>query len=157
MSVANISILGLRIMTDSDLRQLFDRNEITDVLIRYATAIDHKDWDLLSAVFVDGADCDYTPLGGERAAFPAICRWLTEALSGFATQHMLTNYVIEVEGDLATARTYLQATHTPTDETGARSLTFKGTYVDGLIRTSAGWRIQHRTLYSHDHSPPEMA
>ena len=133
-----------------DLRGLLDRQEIVDVLTRYATAIDQKDWALLSTVFVDGADCDYSALGWHRATFPDICEWLADGLSVFVTQHILTNYVIDVEGDEASARTYLQATHTPMEQGRSRELTFRGTYVDRLIRTPVGWRIQRRALYPSD-------
>lgn len=37
--------------------------DISEVLLRYATAIDTKDWDLLRCCFTDGVDADYGEIG----------------------------------------------------------------------------------------------
>lgn len=126
---------------------LLDRQAIVDVLHRYAAAIDGKHWDLLADVFVPGADVDYSPLGGARAPYPEITKWLSTSLAPFATQHMLSNYVVEVDGDRATARSYLQATHGRTTDGVTTYHVFGGCYVDELIRVDADWRIAHRMLY----------
>ncbi len=38
-------------MRDKDLKHLVDRAEISDVVHRYATAIDRRDWALLESCF----------------------------------------------------------------------------------------------------------
>ena len=47
-------------MTDAEiLRKLLDREEIRDVLYRYAAAIDVKDYDRLRSVFTDDVVAQY--------------------------------------------------------------------------------------------------
>jgi len=61
-----------------------------------------------------------------------------------ATQHMMTNIVVNVQGNKATMSSYLAATHV-IDSTGSIDLAH-GTYVDEVVRTPKGWRIKKRTL-----------
>ena len=138
---------------------LLDRQSIVDVLNRYAQSIDGKAWATLDQVFVEGADCDFSPLGdaGHRAPFPEITKWLETSLAGFSTQHILSNYQIEVEGDTARTRTYLQAQHAYVDSDPPRHMTFGGVYEDLLERRAEGWRIVRRTLrpmWFADEPPP---
>tara|TARA_B100000809_G_scaffold24453_1_gene21389 strand:- start:303 stop:518 length:216 start_codon:yes stop_codon:yes gene_type:complete len=50
---------------DSDpTRSLADRLEIGDLITRYATAVDRRDWDLYRSVFTTDAEIDYTSAGG---------------------------------------------------------------------------------------------
>ena len=46
-----------------DLQTLSDRAEITDLLTRYARAVDRQDWDLSRSVFTPDARIDYTQVG----------------------------------------------------------------------------------------------
>ena len=48
-----------------------DRFAIEDLLQRYTTAIDDKDWDLLDTVFAPDAVLDYTTSGGPKGSYPA--------------------------------------------------------------------------------------
>ena len=85
-----------------------DRIEIDDLLVRYSTAIDTKDFDLLDEVFTPDADCDYQVVGGfrgDRAAFKA---WLSEVMGFFEFHmHYVTNRAVDLDGDEATAVSYL--------------------------------------------------
>ena len=85
-----------------------DRIEIDDLLVRYSTAIDTKHFDLLDDVFTADADCDYEVVGGfrgDRAAFKA---WLTEVMGFFEFHmHYVTNRAVVLDGDTATAVSYL--------------------------------------------------
>ena len=47
-----------------DLQTLIDRAEITDLLTRYARAVDRQDWELFRTVFTPDAHIDYTQVGG---------------------------------------------------------------------------------------------
>ena len=48
------------------LQELLDRVEIGDLLARYSTALDSRDWDLLGEVFLPDAVCDYGALGNPQ-------------------------------------------------------------------------------------------
>jgi hypothetical protein len=59
------------------------------------------------------------------------------------TLHRITNQAISVEGDGATARSYVDAVLMGVDgQTGMNAIGF---YDDRLVRTDEGWRIAHRT------------
>lgn len=65
-----------------------------------------------------------------------------------ATQHLIGNVRIQLDGNNATMTSYLSATHV-IDPSGAVELAH-GTYVDTVVRTPQGWRISKRTLYLLD-------
>ena len=121
---------------------LQDRMEITDVLVRYATGIDRRDWALFGTVFTDHCDVDYGEIGAWDSA---------EAITGFMEQahamaghtlHRLTNHAVAVDGDTATARTYVDALIMSADNTAG--VNAAGFYDDDLVRTGDGWRIARR-------------
>jgi hypothetical protein len=128
------------------LRELADRQAIAEVLIRYATALDTREWKLLAACFTADAVADYGELGGVNEGLDAI-ESVVRSLEGFdATQHLIGNIAIDLAGDRASATCYLQAQHVVRGTEGGEGFAIGGTYRDRLVRTNDGWRIAHRTL-----------
>ncbi len=129
------------------IQDLVDRQAIADVLIRYATALDSRDWPLLGSCFTSDGVTDYQELGGVNEGPEAIIRLCHGALSGLdASQHLITNIAVELDGDRATASCYFQAQHTYRGLDGGDNFLVGGTYRDSLVRGANGWQIQHRTL-----------
>jgi ketosteroid isomerase-like protein len=129
------------------LENLLDHMEITDLLNRYATALDDRDWKRLATCFTPDAVGLYGPVLGRRDGFAAIeqlCRGALEPLD--SSHHMITNHEIEIDGDTARARCYLQAQHTKRGTPGGDNFVIGGTYTDELVRTADGWRIRQREL-----------
>lgn len=119
-----------------------DRSDISDVLIRYTTALDTCDWELLDSCFTEDAVADYGKLGGRKEGWAAI-RSAVAFVAGFdRTQHMLTNIVMTIDADEAQTSSYVHAQHV----IGREVLTVGGAYYDRVVRTPAGWRIAHRRL-----------
>jgi SnoaL-like protein len=119
-----------------------DRQAIADVLTRYATGIDRRDWPLFRTVFTDDCEADYGEIGAWEGA-DAITEFMdkTHALAGH-TLHRLTNQVITVAGDAAEACTYVDALIMMGDnKSGVNGI---GYYDDELVRTDTGWRIARR-------------
>jgi uncharacterized protein (TIGR02246 family) len=119
-----------------------DRQEIADVLLRYATGIDRRDWELFRTVFTDDCQLDYGEIGAWRGV-DAVTEFMQQvhAAAGH-TLHWLTNQVIRVDGDRAQARTYVDALIMVGDNTsGVNGI---GYYDDDLVLTDAGWRIAGR-------------
>ena len=84
------------------IQELSDRIEINDLLTRYTSAIDGKDWGLLDTCFLPDADVDYVSSGGIAGKYPEVRNWLEKALSIFpVTVHAISNSEIELDGDLA--------------------------------------------------------
>jgi len=128
------------------LEQISDRIEINDLLIRYTVAIDEKDWELLDTVYTPDAKIDYTTSGGIKGQYPEVRAWLAKALAPFTmTQHLISNSVVEVDGDAATARTMVFNPMGTDDGKGGLRMFYVGAwYEDKLVRTDAGWRIAER-------------
>jgi 3-phenylpropionate/cinnamic acid dioxygenase small subunit len=119
-----------------------DRQDIADVLVRYATGIDRRDWPLFRTVFTDDCQLDYGEVGSWRGV-DAVTEFMQQAhaLAGH-TMHRLTNQVITVDGDSAQARTYVDALIMLADNnSGANAAGF---YDDEFIRTEKGWQIARR-------------
>ena len=122
-----------------------DRDEIVDLTIRYATAIDRRQYQLLSTVFTADADLDYGEVGQWTGAAEVI-EFMDRAHAGAAnTMHRMSNQVIVVDGDAATARTYVDALILGPEGSGVNAVGF---YDDEVIRTANGWRISKRTFTS---------
>lgn len=119
-----------------------DRQDIIDVLTRYATGIDQRDWELFRTVFTYDCDVDYGQIGSWRGVDEiAEFMEMTHAPAGH-TLHRLSNHAITMDGELARARTYVDALILASDNTSGVNAV--GFYDDVLVRTDAGWRIAQR-------------
>jgi 3-phenylpropionate/cinnamic acid dioxygenase small subunit len=119
-----------------------DRQDISDVLVRYATGIDRRDWPLFRTVFTDDCALDYGEIGTWNGV-DAVTEFMQQAhaMAGH-TLHRLTNQAIAVDGDKATARTYIDGLIMFKDnDSGVNTVGF---YDDDLVRTGDGWRIARR-------------
>ncbi|OBJ92017.1 polyketide cyclase [Mycobacterium gordonae] len=119
-----------------------DRQDICDLLVRYATGIDRRDWPLFRTVFTDDCELDYGEIGS-WSGVGAVTDFMEKvhAMAGH-TLHRLSNQAIAVDGDKAVARTYVDALIMAADnQSGVNGIGF---YDDEIVRTSAGWRIARR-------------
>jgi hypothetical protein len=122
-----------------------DRDQIFDLTVRYATAIDTRQYGLLETVFTGAAAIDYGVVGQWMGAVE-VARFMEAAHVGAAhTMHRMTNQVIAVDGDRGTVRTYVDALILAEDGSGANPV---GYYDDEVVRTADGWRIARRTYTS---------
>jgi len=119
-----------------------DRQDISEVLLRYATGIDRRDWPLFRTVFTDDCQLDYGEVGSWKGV-NAITEFMQQAhaMAGH-TMHRLTNQVITVDGDTAQSRTYVDALIMVGE--GNSGVNAAGFYDDELIRTENGWRVARR-------------
>lgn len=124
-------------MTERD-----DRQDICELLVRYATGIDRRDWPLFRTVFTADCELDYGVIGSWTGV-DAVTDFMAQvhAPAGH-TLHRLTNHAITVDGDKATARTYIDGLIMAADnDSGVNAIGF---YDDEIVRTSDGWRIARR-------------
>ncbi|OBJ54804.1 nuclear transport factor 2 family protein [Mycobacterium sp. 1423905.2] len=123
-----------------------DRQDISDLLVRYATGIDRRDWPLFRTVFTDDCHLDYGVIGAWDG-IDAVTDFMDKihAAAGH-TLHRITNQAITVDGDNATARTYVDVLVMAADnQTGVNGIGF---YDDDMVRTVEGWRIAQRRFTS---------
>lgn len=127
-------------MTDS--ARYRDRADITDMLLRYATGIDRRDWTTFRSAFTEDCVLDYGEIGSFDG-LDAVTDFMEQshAMAGH-TMHRLSNIVITLDGDRALGRTYVDGLILAADNaTGVNAV---GIYDDEIIRTAAGWRIARR-------------
>ncbi|MEX5632464.1 nuclear transport factor 2 family protein [Parafrankia sp. FMc2] len=126
----------------ADLRE--DKAQIAEVLIRYATGIDQRDWALFRTCWTADVEADYGTV--QHAGVEAITEYMTRAHENMGpTHHRLSNVVVDVEGDRASARSYVHAVLMLSPDDPGRWIDVIGNYTDELVRTPAGWRISRRT------------
>jgi hypothetical protein len=126
------------------LAEISDRLEIQQLMVDYSTAIDQRRFDDLDRVFTPDAYIDYRATGGVDGHYPEVKAWLAEVLPNFpAYSHMLGNFDVRVEGDIATSRTIC---FNPMVMGGDKAqVYFVGLwYVDEFVRTPQGWRMSRR-------------
>lgn len=119
-----------------------DRQKIIAVLTRYATGIDTRDWALFRTCFTEDFSADYGAFGAWQGP-DEITHFMTESHARMGpTLHILSNFVLEIEADTASGRTYVAAVLAA----GATGVTHRaaGYYDDILARTPRGWKIQYR-------------
>jgi 3-phenylpropionate/cinnamic acid dioxygenase small subunit len=131
-------------MPDATDRAAHD--DITHVLLRYASGIDRRDWDLLRTCFTDDCHADYGDIGAWDNV-DAITAFMIESHAQLGhTLHRLSNFSIAVHGDKASARTYVDALLMTPD--GQTSINAIGYYDDELVDTGGSWRIARRQFTS---------
>ena len=124
---------------DEALREQNDRLAIVDVINRYGIAIDAGDWERLASCFTPDAKVSYGS-GSEFHGGAEVAEFVKGATVGLtAQQHLLGNHEIAIDGDRATASTYLHATQIQREEAGGSvSVTAASTATPSCARTVAG-------------------
>ncbi|WP_293899490.1 nuclear transport factor 2 family protein [Phenylobacterium sp.] len=116
------------------------RTALCDLVVAYAMALDACDWPAFRDLFEDEIDLDYSALGSIRGRIPADA-WVErcKVLGGFdATQHKVSNFVVEAGVDAARVTSYVDAAHF----IGALAGFACGTYVHELAHHPGGWKIR---------------
>lgn len=123
---------------DRDVQQ-----DVAEVLVRYATGIDRRDWDLFRTCFTADVEADYGDIGTWHGV-DEITDWMaaTHEPCGH-TLHRMTNVAVTPVADgRVQARSYVEALVLFGDsESGVRATGF---YDDELVGTDDGWRIATR-------------
>ena len=129
------------------LQEISDRIEIDDLLTRYATGVDRKDWDLWETCFTADASIDYRAFGGTHGGVKDVRAWLEKTMAMFPmSQHMVINREVDIDGDVATCRSGFFNPMSLTEGEGGGTLLWLdgGYYCDDLVRTPDGWKIHKR-------------
>lgn len=120
-----------------------DHLAVSNVLLRYATAIDTRDWSLFESCFTADCRADYGEVGSwsSRYEFTEFMRQV-HSMCGHSL-HRITNCVVSGADKPVKTRSYVDAiVMLPDNENGTRAAGF---YDDEVVLTDDGWRIARRT------------
>jgi 3-phenylpropionate/cinnamic acid dioxygenase small subunit len=120
------------------------RAKVGEVLVRYATGIDRRDWDLFRTCFTDDLVADYGDIGTWEGA-ASITEWMRRAHEPCGhTLHRISNESISPVGEHVVARSYVDAIIMDAENTsGMRAAGF---YDDVFTQAHSEWRIARRTF-----------
>jgi hypothetical protein len=126
-----------------------DHEAITRKVYEYAYGIDTRDWDLYRNIFAETVTADFSSYDGNPCITMSADEWLSGVKPLFtgldATQHTMSNPLVDIDGDSARCRVYMQAAHF-LEDWPAPEFTIGGYYDDRLVRISDEWRIMAVTL-----------
>ncbi len=127
-----------------------DHTNIVRRRYEYALGIDTRDWALFRSIFMDEITMDFSSYSGEPGGpmraddWVAGCKVLFTGLD--ATQHVMSNPIVDLDGNRARLRMYMKAEHFLINDQGNDDFALGGYYDDRLVKTDQGWRIEAVTL-----------
>jgi 3-phenylpropionate/cinnamic acid dioxygenase small subunit len=131
---------------------LMDERQIIRGLGRFARILDAKNWKALPEVFAGDLTFDYGA-GGEQHGIEALADQMRRFLDVCGpTQHLIGSIMVDVDGDRATSRAYVQARHQRAGDAAGPVFDSSGEYIDRWERHPEGWRIVRRDAIWAAHS-----
>jgi len=130
-------------MDDSRLTALLDKQEIAEVILQVARALDRCDEVALRRCFHEDATDDHGIFKGTARDF---IPWVMDMLGGMtATMHFIGNILIELTArDAAKAESYFTAYHRVGAAGAEQDVVVAGRYLDRFVRAGDGWALMHR-------------
>lgn len=126
-------------VSDNEIRQLVDRDEIRQLMYRYGHTWDNQDFQGWADVFIE--DGTYWEGGGPvlkgREALISYAQDTSPRFSG--RFHIQANQYVAVDGDRAKAHSYFLIVE-------GLNPCLSGTYDDDVVRTPRGWRFEKRVV-----------
>jgi DNA-binding MarR family transcriptional regulator len=120
------------------LQELIDRNEITELVSRLGMWLDEKRWDEARSILTEDATAETG--GGSVAGVEQVAEQARRN-HVVPTHHVITNVLIDLDGDRATVSANLVATFVGgTDGSGPHSQLGER-YRFEAVRSSEGWRL----------------
>jgi hypothetical protein len=130
------------------IRELADRQEITDALHRFALGRDVKDQALFRSAFTADAEFDFRPVGARIGLeFPLmsgvdmIAAYVLNPEVDLDTSHAVTNCRVRVTGNEAGLTALVEAQHLPGAD-HSRHLLLKNLYDVELVRDGQRWLMR---------------
>ena len=130
-------------MTDLEAKQA-----ISELHYKYARGLDAQDWTTFASIFDDEVEGDFSRWGmGNKTTmarddFAKLVRFLFST-KNLVTQHYMTNFLIEVDGDGASGDVYVFARH----KIGSEIMDLNAFYRCTYRLTDAGWKITSIALH----------
>jgi hypothetical protein len=133
-----------------------DSVDLQALVVRYARAVDTRDYALFARCFTE--QCEITYHNTDAHDEPLVFYTADDAVATIrhihapldALLHRVTNHAFGVDGDRAVGRTYVDIFQVRRDGRESLTLNIIGYYDDEFLRTTEGWRFTRR-CYSNVH------
>jgi SnoaL-like domain len=146
-------------MAETTQRELADRLEITDLISRYGQIADEKRFDDSRSCCTEDVVAEYH--FGRAQGVDVLAQYGRQALGAFErTHHLISNVLVDLAGDTATASANLLAVHIQRADDPGNHFDLGGRYRFDAVRTPRGWRISRvrlDVLWSQGHDPRGLA
>ena len=121
-----------------------DRLEIQELLHRYCHYLDHGRWAEFAALFTADCRLDLSQVLGVYEGAAGLHQFGEMiAGTGLFMRHMMTNVVIDGDGERARVQSYVIAITGPA---GSKPQQATGLYDDELVKQDGRWLLHHRRL-----------
>lgn len=126
-----------------DIEQLLAERDIYRKLVKFACAMDERDWHAIEQMTLENIEAD-VGLGMQRGRVVLIETFRRFLDVCGATQHMLGNVLIDVDGDTASSQAYVADLHV--GKGSKRDQTFRtlGFYNDDWVKVDGVWLMSRR-------------
>ena len=118
---------------------------VTETINKFGLSIDLRDWDTFRGLFTDPVGFDYSSIGekaGDALHPDDVVGTASKDLGNFqATQHVITNHVIDLDGESAHCRAHVRAVHFLPNDQGEATFEMGGHYEAKLIQEAGQWKI----------------
>ena len=132
-------------MDNSSTASTVDKMSIVQLINQFGRALDLRDWKTFRNLFADSVEFDYSAIGDVAGTLSPddIVNNARKNFSGFeATQHLITNHIVEVAGEKASCHAHVRAYHfLPNDKVKPR-LEIGGYYTAKLVHLEEDWKIK---------------
>jgi hypothetical protein len=127
------------------LRELLDRAELSDLIGRYGLMADRRTFGEARSCFTEDVVAEYP--SGKAEGVETLAAFGEQALNAYErTQHVITNLLIDLDGDRARVGANLIAVHIPLASAPAVHFDTGCRYEFEAKRTLQGWRISRLRL-----------
>lgn len=126
------------------ISEKFEKDAIREVISRYFYCLDSRDFELLKTCFTSDSKCEYDE--GRRIFIgkEAIIEALRNITQFKYSHHIIGSMMIDIKDKYAKTDTYCIAFLNRENSNNNRVIIRGLRYMDELIKTGDGWKINHR-------------
>lgn len=139
------SLAGKVAALEADLTDLKQRQQISDLYVRFTRGFDREDAELIRSVFWPDAQIYYGTETNSRDEFISVHLPRHTRMGSYA--HHITSQTVDIAGDVAHVESNLIALFRARDDQWASIVGFR--YIDRLDRRNGEWRVAVREAIPH--------
>lgn len=124
-----------------------DERSILNTLSEFPRVVDRNEWDRVGEVFAEDLWFNYGDGREQQGLAALLTQFRTFHDRCSAMQHLIGSVQIELNGDNAVTRAYVQARHQGKGDYAQSVYDTHGEYTDQWARRPEGWRIVRRDAH----------